>query len=118
MPGRSVEYVFALDRPMDMIPPIWLCALRCIQTKIPMMKRMGRRMGSSEVSQLACGVLYLTSTFLSLRTLRSVSGRPPASGPVEWNEAPLRSLPSMAPLVLSTSIWVTLPACTSVMKVE
>ena len=37
----SVVYAFALLFPMDMTPPIWPEARRCIQTRNPMIKKMG-----------------------------------------------------------------------------
>ena len=33
MPGRSVEYIFAFDRPIDMMPVIWPWARRWSQMK-------------------------------------------------------------------------------------
>ena len=65
MRGRSVEYSLALDRPIDMMPPIWPCALRLIQTKKPMMIAPYKRNGSSEASQLLV-VLEKLRLFLTL----------------------------------------------------
>ena len=88
MPGRSVEYVFAFERPIDMIPPIWLCARRCMNQKKPTRITIGSRNGSRLMNQLGLGVVYSTSTSASRMAARSASGMPPSSGPVVRNSSP------------------------------
>ena len=54
-------YVRARERPMDMMPPIWLCWRRIIHTKKPTIKATGSRIGSHVAHTLASGVSNLTS---------------------------------------------------------
>ena len=51
---------------MDMMPPIWLCVRRCIQTKKPMSSAMGSSTGSHAAQKLVSGVLNFTSTWWSV----------------------------------------------------
>ena len=82
MPGRSVVYVFARDRPIDMMPPIWPCARRCIQTKKPMSSTIGSSSGSSVAQMLALGRLELDlDAVLGEAAARSASEGPAATGP-------------------------------------
>ena len=108
----------ARERPIDMIPPIWLCARRCMNQKKATKMATGMRKGRMLLRKPGVGVLYLTSTPCSSSAALSASGRPPSSGPVVRNSLPSSSLPLIDPLVLSTSISSTLPACTWVMNSE
>ena len=57
MPGRSVEYVLAFERPIDMIPPIWLCARRCMNQKKATKMATGIRNGRRLTRKLGVGVV-------------------------------------------------------------
>ena len=57
-----MEYVLAFERPIDMIPPIWLCARRCMNQKKPTKITIGIRNGSRLMNQFGLGVVYSTST--------------------------------------------------------
>ena len=52
----------AFERPIDMIPPIWLWARRCMNQKKPTRITIGSRNGSRLMNQLGLGVVYSTST--------------------------------------------------------
>ncbi len=50
-----MEYVLAFERPIDMIPPIWLWARRCMNQKKPTRITIGSRNGSRLMNQLGLG---------------------------------------------------------------
>ena len=54
----------AFERPIDMIPPIWLWARRCMNQKKPTRITIGSRNGSRLMNQLGLGVVYSTSTLV------------------------------------------------------
>ena len=103
MPGRSVLYVLARERPMDMIPPICELARRCIQMKNPMIRNTGRSRNSRLCHWLGSTVTNLTP--FSVISWRSASGG--WVGPVLVNLVPAFSSPAMSPVLLSN--WVLAP---------
>ena len=110
VPGRSVEYVFAFDRPMDMIPPIWLWARRWSSQKMPTNSTTGISSGRNASKIEGCGFENLTSTSCSRKSARSSSGG--SFGPFELNSVPSVSLPVIEPPSLDHVISSTWSAAT------
>ena len=72
--GRSVVYVLALLRPIDIIPLICPCALRCIHQKRPIIKTNGSRRGRMLRKGLELLARNSTSILRSRSSSRSDSG--------------------------------------------
>jgi hypothetical protein len=116
VPGRSVEYVLARLRPMDMMPPIWLCARRWRNQKMPTNRATGMSSGASASSNPGCGFSKVTSTSCSRNSAMSSSVG--VLAPCELNSSPFVNLPVIAPPLLDHVIDSTLSAetcdCSSV----
>ena len=82
---------------MDMMPPIWPCWRRAIQTKRPISSSTGSSSGSQVSSKPADGVENLMP--LAVSRLASASGS--GVGPVVVTLSPLVRVALMWPLVLS-----------------
>ena len=114
--GRLESYAFALLLPIDMTPPIWPWARRCIQMRNPMIKKMGNMKPSRFMRKLLLGALYEITTPFSSRNFWSPSNRPASPPPVVLKLSPLVSSPVILPEPLFTSISATLPSLTSAMN--
>ncbi len=81
---------------MDMMPPIWPWARRCIHTKKPISSATGSSNGRSVAQMLDSGVSNLTP--LEANRLASSSGS--GTGPVVLTFVPSFSSPEILPFVL------------------
>ncbi len=82
---------------MDMMPPIWPCARRCIHTKKPISNSSGSSSGTQVSKKLLEGVENLMPLAANSCTVESGSG----VLPVVVTFSPLVSVALMWPLVLS-----------------
>jgi hypothetical protein len=99
-------------RPIDMIPPIWLWALRWSSQKMPTNSATGMSRGSSASKMDGWGLENSTLTSCSRNSARSSSGG--SLGPLLENSVPSDSVPVMLPPLFDQVIFSTWSAATLV----